>query len=162
MPNLKLQVGRSLAVIPSPNTNIPMPNVIVTSVTTSSTANKLIDSARNFSSVGTNPLNIQVGDIVYNTTNSLAATVTNVDSATILTLNSPIMGTGNNYTLYSGTNTAGSTEPCVLYIGTSGNIRVVTSGGDEVTFVGVSGFFPVQVIRVLSSGTTATNIVALW
>ena len=55
-----------------------------------------------------------------------------------------------------------SAWPCVLYIGTSGNIKVRTAGGDEVTFVGVSGFFPVQVIRVLSAGTTATNIVALW
>lgn len=163
MPNLKLQVGRSLAVIPSPNTNIPMPNVIVSSLTTTTTtANKLVDSTKNFSSVGVNPLNVQVGDIVYNTTGSTAATVTNVDSATQLSLNANIMASTNNYTLYSGTNTAGSTEPCVLYIGTSGNIRVRTAGGDEVTFVGVSGFFPVQVIRVLSAGTTATNIVALW
>ena len=162
MPNLKLQVGRSLAVIPSPNTNIPMPNVIVTSTATTTTANKLVDSTKNFSSLGTNPLNVQVGDIVYNTTGSTAATVTNVDSATQLSLNANIMTATNAYTLYSGTNTAGSTEPCVLYIGTSGNIKVVTAGGDEVTFVGVSGFFPVQVIRVLSAGTTATNIVALW
>ena len=162
MPNLKLQVGRSLAVIPSPNTNIPMPNVIVTSTATTTTANKLVDSTKNFTSLGTNPLNVQVGDIVYNTTTSTAATVTNVDSATQLSLNANIMTATNAYTLYSGTNTAGSTEPCVLYIGTSGNIKVVTAGGDEVTFVGVSGFFPVQVIRVLSAGTTATNIVALW
>ena len=162
MPNLKLQVSRALKVIPSLNTNIPMPNVIVTSTATTTTANKLVDSTKNFTSLGTNPLNVQVGDIVYNTTNSLAATVTNVDSATQLSLNANIMTATNAYTLYSGTNTAGSTEPCVLYIGTSGNIKVVTAGGDEVTFVGVSGFFPVQVIRVLSSGTTATNIVALW
>ena len=162
MPNLKLQVGRALKVIPSPNTNIPMPNVIVTSTAGTSPAFKLIDTTKNFTSLGTNPLNVQVGDIVYNTTNSFAATVTNVDSATQLSLNANIISTTNAYTLYSGTNTSGSTEPCVLYIGTSGNIKVVTAGGDEVTFVGVSGFFPVQVIRVLSAGTTATNIVALW
>ena len=52
--------------------------------------------------------------------------------------------------------------PCVLYIGTSGNIKVRTAGGNEITFVGVSGFFPVQVVRVFATGTTATNIVALW
>ena len=162
MPNLKLQVSRALKVIPSANTNIPMPNVIVTSTATTTTANKLVDSTKNFSSLGTNPLNVKVGDIVYNTTTSTAATVTNVDSATQLSLNANIMTATNAYTLYSGTNTTGSTEPCVLYIGTSGNIKVRTAGGDEVTFVGVSGFFPVQVIRVLSAGTTATNIVALW
>jgi len=162
MPNLKLQVSRSLAVIPSANTNIPMPNVIVTSTATATTTNKLVDSTKNFLFSGTTPLNIQVGDIVYNTTTSTAATVTNVDSATQLTLNANIMSSTNAYTLYLGTNIAGSVEPCVLYVGTSGNIKVVTAGGDEVTFVGVSGFFPVQVIRVFATGTTAQNIVALW
>ena len=162
MPNLKLQVSRALPVTPSDDTNIPMPSLITSSVTTSTVTDKLVDSANNFSSSGVNPLNIQIGDTVYNTTSSTAATVTNVDSATQLSLNANIMAATNAYTLYSGTNTAGSTEPCVLYIGTSGNIKVRTAGGDEVTFVGVSGFFPVQVVRVFATGTTATNIVALW
>ena len=100
MPNLKLQVGRALNVIPSNYTNIPMPNVIVTSTATTTTANKLVDSTKNFTSLGTNPLNVQVGDIVYNTTTSTAATVTNVDSATQLSLNSNIMLSTNSYTLY--------------------------------------------------------------
>jgi len=52
--------------------------------------------------------------------------------------------------------------PCVLYIGTSGSVKVRTAGGNEITFVGVSGFFPVQVVRVFATGTTAQNIVALW
>ena len=162
MPNLKLQVSRALKVIPSVNTNIPMPNVIVTSVTTGAATNKLIDTARNFSSVGVNPLNVQVGDIVYNTTNSVAATVTNVDSATQLSLNSP-MGAANNYTLYSGTNTAGSVEPCVLYVGVGGTLNVTTAGGDVVNFVGIASgtFLPVQVIKV-NSVVTATDIIALW
>ena len=163
MPNLKLQVSRALSVIPSQNTNIPMPNVIVTSTATTTTANKLIDSTRNFTSLGTNPLNVQVGDIVYNTTTSTAATVTNVDSATQLSLNANIMTATNAYTLYSGTNTAGSVEPCVLYVGVGGDLNVTTAGGDVVTFVGIASgtFFPVQVIRV-NSVVTATDIIALW
>ena len=163
MPNLKLQVGRSLAVIPSPNTNIPMPNVIVTSTATTTTANKLVDSTKNFSSLGTNPLNVQVGDIVYNTTTSTAATVTNVDSATQLSLNANIMTATNAYTLYSGTNTAGSVEPCVLYVGVGGTLNVTTAGGDVVNLVGIASgtFLPVQVIRV-NSVVTATDIIALW
>ena len=52
MPNLKLQVSRALKVIPSANTNIPMPNVIVTSTATTTTANKLVDSTKNFTSLG--------------------------------------------------------------------------------------------------------------
>jgi hypothetical protein len=54
--------------------------------------------------------------------------------------------------------------PCVLYIGGSGNIRVLTAGGDDVVFTGVLAgtFLPVQVTRVFATNTTATNIVALW
>ena len=163
MPNLKLQVSRALKVIPSLNTNIPMPNVIVTSTATTTTANKLVDSTKNFTSLGTNPLNVQVGDIVYNTTTSTAATVTNVDSATQLSLNANIMTATNAYTLYSGTNTAGSIEPCVLYVGGGGEITVTTAGGDVVNFVGIATgtFLPVQAIKVHPI-SSATNIIALW
>ncbi len=53
---------------------------------------------------------------------------------------------------------------CVLYIGGAGNIRVTTAGGDDVIFYGIlaGSFLPVQVIKVWSSDTSATNIVALW
>ena len=54
--------------------------------------------------------------------------------------------------------------PCVLYIGSGGNIRVLTAGGDDVTFNNVLGgtFLPIQVTRVFATNTTAFNIVALW
>jgi hypothetical protein len=162
MPNLKLQVSRALKVIPSANTNIPMPNVIVNGTATATTTGKLVDSTKNFSSSGVNPLNVQVGDTVYNNTLLSAATVTNVDSATQLSLNSNIMLSTNSYTLYSGTNTTGSIEPCVLYVGTGGDLNVTTAGGDAVSFVGIASgtFLPVQVIRVTAA--TAADIIALW
>ena len=52
----------------------------------------------------------------------------------------------------------------VLYIGTGGDLRVLTVGGDELTFEKIPDgtFFPVQVVRVYESETTATNIIALW
>jgi hypothetical protein len=162
MPNLKLQVSRALMVIPSGNTNIPMPNVIVTSLATATTTDKLVDSTKNFSSSGVNPLNVQVGDIVYNNTLLGAAIVTNVDSATQLSLNSDIMVSTNAYTLYSGTNNTGSVEPCVLYVGIGGDLDVTTAGGDLVNFVGIASgtFLPVQVIKV--NAATAAGIIALW
>ncbi len=50
-----------------------------------------------------------------------------------------------------------------LFVGTSGNLRVTTAGGDTVTFAGVPvGFFPVKVTKVLATGTTASNIVRLF
>ena len=51
-----------------------------------------------------------------------------------------------------------------LYIGTTGNIAVVMAGNDAVvTFSNVPvGILPVQVKRVNSTNTTASNIVAMW
>lgn len=57
-----------------------------------------------------------------------------------------------------------------LYIGTTGDVTVVTAGdstnggaGTAVTFSSVPvGWFPVQCRRVMNTGTTAANIVALF
>lgn len=53
---------------------------------------------------------------------------------------------------------------CVLYVGITGDLNVITSGGDNVTLVGVPGgqFLPLSVVRVLDTGTTADEILALW
>lgn len=53
---------------------------------------------------------------------------------------------------------------CVLYVGTGGNLEVLTVGGDKVTFTNIQdgSFLPVQVVRVYNTGTTADNILALW
>ena len=53
---------------------------------------------------------------------------------------------------------------CVLYVGTTGDVRVLTAGGNNVVFKSVAGgtFMPVQVLRVFNINTTATNILALW
>jgi hypothetical protein len=53
---------------------------------------------------------------------------------------------------------------CVLYVGAGGDLRVLTVGGDDVTFTAFpsGSFLPVNVLRVFSTNTTATGIVALW
>jgi len=50
-----------------------------------------------------------------------------------------------------------------LYIGGAGNLAVITDGGNTVTFTGISAgsILPVAIARVLATGTTATNILAL-
>ena len=50
-----------------------------------------------------------------------------------------------------------------LYVGTTGNVAVVTAGGTTVTFTTVpAGFFiPLRIVQVRATGTTASNIVAL-
>lgn len=51
-----------------------------------------------------------------------------------------------------------------LYVGGAGDVAVVTEGGDTVTFPAcpVGLIIPVRVRQVLSTGTTATNIVRVW
>jgi hypothetical protein len=55
-------------------------------------------------------------------------------------------------------------EPCVLYTGSGGIIRVLTAGGDDVTLNSVPAgvVLPLQIVRVFSSTTSATGMVALW
>lgn len=50
-----------------------------------------------------------------------------------------------------------------LFIGGAGNVKVRMADGVDVTFTGVAAgtLLPIQVVRVWSTGTTATNIVAL-
>jgi hypothetical protein len=51
-----------------------------------------------------------------------------------------------------------------LYIGVGGDVAVITSLGNTVTFVGVGdgAVLPVRVKRILDTGTTATSIVGLY
>jgi hypothetical protein len=156
MSTQKLQVGRALEVIPSDNCDVPFPAVNASGINDSFSPFKLVDTTQTFITK-----NIRVGDIVYNNTNFLGSVVTNIDSETTLSLaNNIFTGPTKSYTIYAG----GNNDGCVLFVGTAGNIEIVTVGGDTVSLVGVSGgqFIPVHVRKVLYSGTSATNIIALW
>ncbi|HEU0223730.1 MAG TPA: hypothetical protein VFR34_16175 [Paracoccaceae bacterium] len=50
-----------------------------------------------------------------------------------------------------------------LYVGSQGDVRVTTLGGTIVTFRDhPAGYMPARVARVHATGTSATDIVALW
>lgn len=51
-----------------------------------------------------------------------------------------------------------------LWVGAAGNVAVITSVGETVTFVGVQAgtLIPMRVKQVKSAGTTATNLLALY
>lgn len=152
----KLQAERVNIVVPSDTIDIPDPGLALTSSTdTAGTSSKLTDTTQNF-----NNLNVKVGDIVHNTTDNTVATVTAIDSDTVLSISANIMASSEKYTLFSFPDKASA---CVLYVGTAGNVAVITAGGDEVTFTGIPAgtFVPVQVTRVKSTGTTASTILAL-
>lgn len=51
-----------------------------------------------------------------------------------------------------------------LYVGGAGDVSIVDLGGETVVFVGAlaGSVLPIQTARVNATGTTATNIVALY
>jgi hypothetical protein len=55
-------------------------------------------------------------------------------------------------------------SPSVVYVGTTGNVNVVTSQGTTVLFTAVpaGAVIPVRVIGVLSTSTTASTIVRIF
>ena len=52
---------------------------------------------------------------------------------------------------------------CALWVGGAGNVVVIMQDGTQVTFTGVAAgtLLPICISRVLSTNTTATNMVAL-
>jgi hypothetical protein len=157
----KSQFSRALAVIKSDNANIPFPAPVKSGENTSAVENELVDTAGDFINAG-----VKTGDIVYNTTDSLAATVISVTDATTIVLNADIFAAAEkDYTIYQASpqTTIGNTG-CNLYIGGAGNVKVTTIGGDIITFTAVSvgSVLPVQVIKLHSTDTTATLVNALW
>lgn len=157
----KIQANRALKVIPSDNCVIPTPYVLETGRNTSVVANQLVDSTGTFVTFG-----INVGDVVYNITDGTAATVVNVIDNTSMTLNANIfLAINKDYIIYQASPQGGlGNTGCVLYIGGAGNVNLTTTGNDIITFVGFNTgqFVPVQALKVAATGTTATNIIALW
>lgn len=156
----KLQALRALSVIPSDDANVPFPSVVTSGTNTSVVGSKLVDSSATFITSG-----VSIGDIVYNNTLGLAATVTRVESNTSLRINADIFtATPNEYVIYNGNTNTGSQTPCVFFVGVAGDVNVVTEAGDTVLFKNLQNgqFVPVSVTRILDTDTNAQSIVALW
>lgn len=49
-----------------------------------------------------------------------------------------------------------------IYVGTGGDVTVVTDGGQTLTIALGAGWHPLRVTRIRANGTTATGIVAGW
>ena len=152
----KLQAGRAWSVNNSDNTDIPdIGTAGPTGTTTSGSTTQLIDSNATFLTSG-----VQLNMIIVNTTDNTQAVVIGIESDTTLTVSANIFAaSGKAYEIYGG-----DQEGAVLYIGTAGNLKVTTVAGDEVTFQGINtgAFFPVHVKKVWATGTSASNIIALW
>lgn len=150
----KLNVSRAWEV--SPSDNAPIPQIMVkdgVGTATAQTATTVTDNTVDFVKLGVNR-----GMILVNTTTN-ASTIIEAVNGDTLTVNANVFAVGNGYQIYGGQNNG-----AVLYVGTAGNVRVLTSGGDDVTFSAVQAgsFIPVNVIKVYDTSTTASDILALW
>jgi hypothetical protein len=158
----RLQVTRALKVHKTTTSiNIPDPDFAgITGAIVTSATNKLTVAAADTFTAKT----VQPGYIVENVTTGAYALVSAIDSGTQLSLSGDIFTTaGNIYQIYSQ-----STRGCILYVGGTGVLNVVTASGDSVSYVGAptGSFLPIQVVRVLSSlngvSTSATDFIAHW
>jgi hypothetical protein len=157
----KTTFSRALRAHPSDNADIAYPAINESGTNTTATSLKLIDSTATFITK-----NVKTGDVVHNDTAGTAATVVSVDSETELTLNANIFTTtAQAYVVYAmSAQTSMGNPGCFLYVGGTGNVSVVTIGGDIITFNGVPAgtTLPIQALRLRSTSTTATLINALW
>ena len=67
-------------------------------------------------------------------------------------------------TTFTNSNTVNLPTPSVIYVGVTGDVKVTTAQGDDAVFVGVpaGSVIPVQVIRVWSTGTTASSMLRIY
>ena len=170
-PKITVNTSKVLAVIASDTIPIPSPNAVpLSGTTTATTADKLVDVGADFS-------NVIVGDIVYNT----VATVTEVETSTILVLSADIFTSPEDYIVYQAgpifEQRIDSSSGCLLYVGSNEatmdvaksyvDVKVKTVNGDDIVFSNfpVGEYLPVQITNLFSTGTDAAarfNSVAIW
>lgn len=157
---LKTHYGRAINVIPSDTVNIPNPAGLgKEGVADGVDANLLVDTTANFT---TNLL----GAIVVNTTNNTIANVVGLYDQYRLILDADIFPAGTeSYAIYNSDNNQG----CAIYIPAQDpdTLEVLTVGGDIITFNGCGNknsdsILPVNVLKVFSSETVLTDLIALW
>ena len=174
-PKITVNTGLALEILASDTLPIPASELpTLSGTTTATTANKLVDVGADFSSVS-------VGDIIYNTTDNTSATVTAVDTSTILSVSADIFTSPEVYTIYlggpNGSVRINSSEGCLLYVGSNEaaptiansyvDVKVKTIAGSVVTFSNfpVGEYLPIQVLQLYSTGTDASvanNCIAIW
>ena len=157
----KLQLALAADVIKSDTIDIPLESSSqITGESDAGVANKLTDAAIDFTAIQ----GLVNGAIIVNVTDGTIATVTAIDSAHVLSLSANIIsGAGKAYKIYLNP-TANHGVGAIIYVGGAGDLKVKTASGSIVTYTGIpAGFFvPVQVLRVYSTDTTATGLIANW
>jgi hypothetical protein len=154
----KLQGRRAINVYPQDDVPIPSPSSKrVTGQNDAVVVAYLQDTGTDFTYYG-----VKAGDVVYNTTTGQSAKVLKVVGANDLLLNANIfLVLSEDYVIYS---MELSEDGPVLFVGTGGDLNIVTSGGDTVLLTNLANasYVPIMVKGVQSTGTTCSGIIALW
>ena len=155
--------SRIIQVVPSDTIDIPNPSALtISGTTTGVTANKLVDTSEDFTVAAGNP--IAIGDIVFNTTDITIATVTAIDSATVLSISANIMAAAEDYSIYRKDRNTG----CLIWVSgidrNSNSIAGISAGRDPFTTalspvygsVAVQGdtVLPFQALRINATDTS--------
>ncbi len=75
---------------------------------------------------------------------------------------SPIFGPATRAATVTPNDSLDLSEVCTaLYVGVSGDVRLITHNFDTVTFVAAIGILPIRARRIFATGTTASSILAL-
>jgi hypothetical protein len=174
-PKITVNTGFALEIIASDTLPIPAPDVpVISGTTTAATTDKLVDVGADFSEV-------EVGDIVYNTTDNTSATVVAIDSSTILEVSADIFTSPEAYTIFlggpNGSSRINSSDGCLLYVGSNDatmdvaksyvDIKVQTTAGSDITFANfpVGNYLPIQILKLYTTGTDAASrnsCIAIW
>lgn len=84
---------------------------------------------------------------------------------TLQGLNAQILTPDDNADITLGGNAIDGLENGVCpYVGTTGNLKVTMVGGQIITFTNVQGgtFMPIQIKKLWSTDTTASNFVGVY
>jgi hypothetical protein len=152
----KLQQLRAITVIPSDSV-IPMPGGEVASGTTAAIGASVLLAPTGTTFLG----KVTAGAVAYNTTTNKVANVIGIEDDKLFIDDNIFFVIGDDFIVYNIQPNIGP----VLYVGGTGDLDIITAGGDAVVMTGVQAgtVLPIMVSKVLDTATTtATNIVALW
>ena len=157
------QPTSAVIVIPDDSINIPNPGIIISGTNTGA-GTTLTDVGKGLTNAETNPkgFNITGGDVVYDSAGTISTVIRVIDSDN---LELSVAIAAGSYEIYKGNyEVTDSMSPGYsLFVGTAGNVRVLTVTGQTVTLSNIAdaSWIPLQVQLVYATGTTAADIVAM-
>ena len=170
------QPTQAVIVVPNDDINIPEPGVYKSGTNTGAGVNLVVNPGTgNFITGEVNPggtgysNKVAGGDVVYEPSTGTIAQVIEVTGEDTLTLSAPgLTGGGAAFELYRGNggkvNNKQGNEGFSLFVGTAGDLTVIPAASEDAVVlknVGNNSYVPLQVARVLDSGTSAADILAL-